>query len=1110
MGTKVQCKSYLPGYYPMRDLNLNANNGSWSLSYEEKILKSGQYYNYFSSTPMDGSEYDKEALKKTMLKHEVTFRNQVHELHRLYRIQRDLMNELHNKELNKYSALFETSQPDPFSSQIPFGDTQNIWKMPTLPGAKFSCSWPSLLGADNKQSPLNFAKDIQMHTGLSPTKNRVNAKDNELLDSKLKKVTRTFDLQLPATDYIFSEDGEAIQEEKGRELPLAAMHSPSGQCGVEHESDVNLSLGSGGDPSYKVDDWRPNSHLHGGHIHCVADLNKPIQGMCSEEAEASASVSFLGFMCHRAETQGKQVPSVQNLGIFGRSNDSLQDNQKSEDCSSFSNFLHGENGTKHEQLSYCLEAGKCRSKSNSFSPVLCHEQSPTSTKSIQTELKKAHELPALPLADKSKREASFIENATCSIQIPRSPRLNISNHSAPVTPQIPTRFSDVSSTDDVNAASPLVSSWKQPANRIIRVPVAAQALPCINGSAALNVQTKSSNPSIQSPRHNWDLNSNLSLHPSFGSEVCYQNGFNNGSSSESNVPHVVPLIGFEKLNPDVGDCSAYNPVEGGVPGKILTGLHFQDVKSANDINLNVCLPNGFREEVDHRSDHVLIGGERKHRDSRMSWLRTRPVCNESRSLGDGAAQMDLGFIEACSGLLSSQDAKIQLLECENKTEKGPVFLKDFSSTLHTEDGETCKTDQAESPSNKNIGFPALSKSSNFEGQHAFSSSSMPCRIQSEINDAEKSVRVGLLHADIACDLPLHDSEKQIHAENPVTHKGIDSNRTMGSTDREINLNSRVDMLDISFTSTNDSEFSTSVSGAPLVDIAVAIDLETPILPDTFEFTPPTPPRGPVAANKQVTSTQPKQCEMEGPKNLLARTAAEAIVAMSSEIRNQSDDAGCHTSPDDLMDPLRWFSEVVFSNTSDLDGKAGSSRGMSDADKEASDDEGIDFFEAMTLKLVETKVEDEYLCNKLQQEHDNQDDDSGIPPLLSRPRRRQTRRRRQRMDFQKDILPGLVSLSRHEVTEDLQLLEGLMRALGCSWQSGLSRKNTVRNGWHCRGRGRRQPRGLAAAARMGKLVGQPPWQPSHGEVERKGISLQGWGKTTRRCHRRQRLPMADAI
>nr|CAD1841323.1 unnamed protein product [Ananas comosus var. bracteatus] len=49
--------------------------------------------------------YDREYLKMAMLKHEETFRQQVHELHRLYRVQKLLMREMESKELKRQRPL---------------------------------------------------------------------------------------------------------------------------------------------------------------------------------------------------------------------------------------------------------------------------------------------------------------------------------------------------------------------------------------------------------------------------------------------------------------------------------------------------------------------------------------------------------------------------------------------------------------------------------------------------------------------------------------------------------------------------------------------------------------------------------------------------------------------------------------------------------------------------------------------------------------------------------------------------------------------------------------------------------------------------------------------
>lgn len=83
MGTKVQCKSYLPGYNnSMRDLNEDSNSSSWPHFYGDKSsLTNAQYYNnnFMPRTVTDSYPgYDKDVLKQKMLEHETIFKSQVY------------------------------------------------------------------------------------------------------------------------------------------------------------------------------------------------------------------------------------------------------------------------------------------------------------------------------------------------------------------------------------------------------------------------------------------------------------------------------------------------------------------------------------------------------------------------------------------------------------------------------------------------------------------------------------------------------------------------------------------------------------------------------------------------------------------------------------------------------------------------------------------------------------------------------------------------------------------------------------------------------------------------------------------------------------------------
>ncbi|KAM1076170.1 hypothetical protein ACFX2J_023495 [Malus domestica] len=127
-------------------------------------------------------------------------------------------------------------------------------------------------------------------------------------------------------------------------------------------------------------------------------------------------------------------------------------------------------------------------------------------------------------------------------------------------------------------------------------------------------------------------------------------------------------------------------------------------------------------------------------------------------------------------------------------------------------------------------------------------------------------------------------------------------------------------------------------------------------------------------------------------------------------------------------------------------------------------------------------------------------------LSKRPRRGQSRRGRQRKDFRRDVLPGLASLSKNEVTDDLQIIEGLVRKFGGSWQLSLSQRNSGKGG---RGRGRKRMGISAPSTNVAEVsqpqIEQPICEELQGPEER---SLTCWGKRTRRPPR-QRYPIDNS-
>ncbi|XP_021860828.2 uncharacterized protein [Spinacia oleracea] len=181
------------------------------------------------------------------------------------------------------------------------------------------------------------------------------------------------------------------------------------------------------------------------------------------------------------------------------------------------------------------------------------------------------------------------------------------------------------------------------------------------------------------------------------------------------------------------------------------------------------------------------------------------------------------------------------------------------------------------------------------------------------------------------------------------------------------------------------------------------DLEAPISPEVEERSPP---RG-----GDSEDNDPE----EGGDHFM-ELAAEAIVSISSSKYHESlYKQKCEASD---SGNLEWFAGLISSLSLDLE----------------KDNCGIDDFEAMTLELPEMKAE-EFMC-KNNVEIPNETCSSMLLPCQTR---RGRTRRSKRKDFQREVLPSLASLSRYEVTEDIQMMEGLMEAAGTPWHLSRSKR-----------------------------------------------------------------------
>ncbi|CAA0825536.1 Plant protein of unknown function (DUF863 [Striga hermonthica] len=268
MGTKVQC--YMPGYYySMRDLNEDSSSNSWPVSYgDNKAMANGQYHNGFvQNVSTDGYlGYGKDALKQKMLEHEAVFRSQVCELHRLYRIQREMMEELKRKEQHKLRVSTEQSS----SSSRRGSQDPRKWHMAGFP-----------LFNEIENSPMSCTKgySITQPSSHSPFHSIPSLKEPE---RPLKLRKKLFDLQLPADEYIDTE------EEEGKVSDMLS-HSPYTKGGRREIK--NLSLGDRGIK--------------------LADLNEPF------EVEESLGPSTVDFLDRNGKKKGESRLDKSDAGYFG-------------------------------------------------------------------------------------------------------------------------------------------------------------------------------------------------------------------------------------------------------------------------------------------------------------------------------------------------------------------------------------------------------------------------------------------------------------------------------------------------------------------------------------------------------------------------------------------------------------------------------------------------------------------------------------------------------------------------------------------------------------------------------------------------------------------------
>ena len=697
--------------------------------------------------------------------------------------------------------------------------------------------------------------------------------------------------------------------------------------------------------------------------------------------------------------------------------------------------------------------GQAKSSSNPIPQVFKQEQSFFSPQKMQDALGKGPE-PTFDYLSNRSNTGLWREKTVGGLDI-RERNNAYSNGKHPesiISSQSPGLFATAPSSDFAKSWSQ--SAWEMASSSLNQKLMSVQMPPSpfLNASGSLS-RSSQSHQSNGVLGDRWPLNINSKHNPGFHCEASVQNGFN---------PRIAEHFNNGSVNYSKG-----------------SNLICNDMIARKDINLNVRLSNGLSNDLATQSSLGIRDREQKHEEqlAGLPWLRSEDICkNETHNAGSSRCLTNGGL------------SFLQVASVSHKHDAGKG--SSVTSGLCSNVVEPSRIEASESCSEKKIlgvpifGMPLISA----KESPSLTSPSVSVPSPSGTKLTENSRKNRVLDINLPCDADVLevDMDKQAPTEVIVCKEGLPK--------REDNSRNQ---FDLNLSMSEDEAILTTIPTTN-VKMKMVIDLEAPAVPETEEDvipeekqleTPSVSPPGP-----QVTVEQPQDDFM--------KYAAEAIVSMSSLCCNQVDDVTSSPSERPMVDSLSWFADVASSCVDDMQTKSENSKGKICKGKGVSSSKEMDYFESMTLQLEDMKEED-YMPKPLVPEN-FMVEETGTTSLPTRTRKGPARRGRQRRDFQRDILPGLTSLSRHEVTEDLQTFGGLMKATGHAWHSGLTRRSSSRNG--C-GRGRRRsqvppspPPPVATIETCTPLM----QQLNNVEVGLEDRSLTGWGKTTRRP-RRQRCP-----
>lgn len=249
------------------------------------------------------------------------------------------MDEVRRKEQYKRRIPCETSSSSsPVPSQMKYEDVQR-WNGPNLPLTNSVYGTPPILVPETVQSSPNSAKGKSIQVGPSSFPNCYSPKNSESESRPTKLRRRMLDLQLPADEYIDTD--EMVQLNDVKDSYYTSSSPDKKRTSVVGNG--KLFLVQGDDAS--------RSDLHGSRPKPLADLNEPLL------VEEATSVTSVDFLRHYGGSQCDSQYREFSAKLVNTSKDVSQ-NPKNGTINGTSNNVHFERRTNGaDWLGYALESG---------------------------------------------------------------------------------------------------------------------------------------------------------------------------------------------------------------------------------------------------------------------------------------------------------------------------------------------------------------------------------------------------------------------------------------------------------------------------------------------------------------------------------------------------------------------------------------------------------------------------------------------------------------------------------------------------------------------------------------------------------------------------------